>query len=268
MGIYQMVGRRIWGDLMSKLMEDFKLFADVFRNKMLATADIIGFSDRIKSVYEVKSGDNLWAIARKHGVGVSHVLNINPELVGKEDKLSIGQKIKIPYSPMDLARQLKGKPIDEILSEVSRSYKIDADAFRYALMQESKMDPRAFNEKTKASGLGQLMPEVAQNFGVTDVWDPAQNAAAAAAHLQAYISEVKHLVPNVDADTALWYAFMAYNWGIGNFKKWIASGKSFAPPKETRWYPAGIFLNMKKNPPSEFVNDYRDYVASKYVAAL
>jgi len=43
--------------------------------------------------YTVKSGDNLGAIARKHGKSLNAVIKLNPGI--KPDKLSIGQKIRV-----------------------------------------------------------------------------------------------------------------------------------------------------------------------------
>lgn len=218
------------------------------------------FLSRIKLVHEVVANDSLWKIAKDNHVPLSHILALNPELRGKENKLQIGQKIKVPYSPMDLAQEMRGKPLENMITELANAYGIDPKAFRQALFEESKLDPAAVNPNTKATGLGQLMPETVQMYGVTDPTDAAQNAAAAAAHLKSYIDAARKLSPDADEDLILWNALMMYNWGIGNFIKWQKGGKKEDPPKEARIHPAKVFYGMKKDPPPPYVAFYNEFV--------
>ena len=51
---------------------------------------------------------------------------------------------------------------------------------------ESAYRPRALSPRG-AAGLMQLMPATAARYGVTDVFDPAQNIAAGARHLRALL---------------------------------------------------------------------------------
>jgi LysM repeat protein len=242
------------------LIDSFAKLLDKKDSGQLAQAALDPFLSRVKTTYEIKSGDNLWEIAKRNKVPLNHLLELNPELRGKENKLKINQKVKIPYSPMDLAQQMQGRSLDELIKEMASAYGIDEAAFRQSLMEESKLDPKAINPKTKATGLGQLMPEVVQMYGVTDATDAAQSAAAAAAHLRSYIYEAKKISPDGPDDLILWNALMMYNWGIGNFLRWYRSGKKDAPPKEARVYPAKVFYGLNKTPPQEYLAFYNEFV--------
>lgn len=226
----------------------------------LSQAALDPFLSRVKTVYEIQKGDNLWEVAKRNKVPLNHLLELNPELRGKENKLKIKQKVKIPYSPMDLAQQMQGKSLDDLIKEMAQAYNIDEAAFRQSLMEESKLNPKAVNPKTKATGLGQLMPEVVQMYGITDATDAAQNAAAAAAHMRTYIDEAKKITPDGNNDLVLWNALMMYNWGIGNFLRWYRSGKKEAPPKEARIHPAKVFYGLNKTPPQEYLAFYNEFV--------
>jgi soluble lytic murein transglycosylase-like protein len=74
---------------------------------------------------------------------------------------------------------------------------------------ESNFSPTAVSRKG-AGGLFQLMPGTASGYGVTDVFDPIQNANAGNKFLAAMY--VKYGNWND--------ALAAYNWGPGNFDKY------------------------------------------------
>lgn len=226
----------------------------------LSQAALDPFLSRVKTVYEIQAGDNLWEVAKRHKVPLNHLMELNPELRGQEHKLKLKQKVKIPYSPMDLAKQMQGKSLDDLIKELAQSYGIDPVVFRQSLIEESKLDPKAVNPKTKATGLGQLMPEIVEMYGVSDATDAAQNAAAAAAHMRSYIDEARKLTPKGPDDLILWNALMMYNWGPGNFLRWYRSGKKAEPPKEARIHPAKVFYGMKKAPPPEYLAFYNEFV--------
>lgn len=49
-----------------------------------------------EATYSVVSGDNLTKIAKRNGISLGALLNMNPELKANPDLIQIGQKIKIP----------------------------------------------------------------------------------------------------------------------------------------------------------------------------
>ena len=89
--------------------------------------------------------------------------------------------------------------------------------------QESKFNPDAVS-RAGAQGLMQLMPATAARFGVTDSFDPEQNAAGGVAYL-------KFLTNKFDGDLDLVLA--GYNAGEGAVGK---HGNTVPPYKETQNY--------------------------------
>lgn len=86
-----------------------------------------------------------------------------------------------------------------------------------------------------ARGLMQLMPATAKELGVNPD-DPAQN-------IKGGIKYLKKLHTKYKGNTQL--ALMAYNWGMGNVDRWIASGADASKvPAETRNYVTNIMTVM------------------------
>ena len=91
------------------------------------------------------------------------------------------------------------------------------------MMQESRGNPKAVSP-VGAAGLFQLMPGTARDMGVTDVWDPYDNARGGAKYICIQMRKYK----NFD------HALAAYNWGPGNVNKWLRGEKNM--PTETKNY--------------------------------
>ncbi len=106
-------------------------------------------------------------------------------------------------------------------------------------LQESKNNPNAVS-KAGARGVMQLMPGTAQDMGVQNINDPAENIAAGAKYYAQ--NKQKYKNPNV--------ALMAYNWGGGNYDNWVKKGA--APeevPTETKDYVRKVndyYRNLKQ----------------------
>ena len=97
---------------------------------------------------------------------------------------------------------------------------------------ESGFDPNAYNPAgggVGASGLFQLRGPAQQQFGVTNPYDPTQNATAGITYLQ-------QLLAKYNGDQTL--ALMAYSCGSGNVTKYQQTGTwpSLCDPS----YPAAI----------------------------
>ena len=75
------------------------------------------------------------------------------------------------------------KAYDGLIKEAARRYRIDAKLIRSVMQTESAFNPVAVSS-AGALGLMQLMPELAEELGVTDPFDPRENIMAGARHLR------------------------------------------------------------------------------------
>ena len=101
--------------------------------------------------------------------------------------------------------------------------------------QESRFNPRARSPKG-ARGLGQLMPETAEELGVRDAFDPMENLRGAARYLVAQLADFGR------ADLAR----AAYNAGPHR----VARYQGIPPFRETRDYVARITRAADLAPPA------------------
>lgn len=105
------------------------------------------------------------------------------------------------------------------------------------LEQESAWRPEVISGKKASSagalGIAQFMPATAKDEGI-DPLDTAQAIPAGAAYLA-----------KMHKATGSWTgALTAYNWGIGNYKKWL-SGERKTQPKEAREYAGKVQARAK-----------------------
>jgi soluble lytic murein transglycosylase-like protein len=77
-----------------------------------------------------------------------------------------------------------GRPdIDRIILDASKRHGVDPKLVFAVMHQESSFKERAVSHKG-ACGYMQLMPDTARRFGVTDIFDPAQNINAGVRYLR------------------------------------------------------------------------------------
>jgi len=112
---------------------------------------------------------------------------------------------------------------DGYIQEASELYRIPVPLIRAVIKSESDYDPRVVSS-TDAKGLMQLMPAVAVDMGVTDVWDPRQNILGGTRLLRI-------LANRYDGDLVLTIA--AYHAGAGSLARY---GDTVPPYKLTRQY--------------------------------
>ena len=93
--------------------------------------------------------------------------------------------------------------VDELVQQAGRRYGVDPKLIHAVIRQESNYNPFAVSRKG-ARGLMQLIPETADRFGVSDIFDPAENVAGGVKYL-------RHLLDLYDGDRQLTLA--AYNAG-------------------------------------------------------
>lgn len=93
--------------------------------------------------------------------------------------------------------------VDELVRQAADDYQVDKALVRAIIHAESAFDVQAVSRKG-ASGLMQLMPATAQRFGVSNVFDPAQNISGGVRYM-------RELLETFNFDLKL--ALAAYNAG-------------------------------------------------------
>ena len=119
-----------------------------------------------------------------------------------------------------------------IVKKVAGKYRIDPELVHIVIRAESNYDAFAISS-AGAMGLMQLMPATAAQYGVQNIFDPAQN-------IEGGVRYLKDLVDLYGGKTNLVLA--AYNAGQEAVRKY----KGIPPYPETKAYIAGIMRNYKK----------------------
>ena len=109
---------------------------------------------------------------------------------------------------------------EALIKEAAERHGVDANLVKAVVTAESDFNPTVVSQ-AGAQGLMQLMPGTAQDMGVDDVFDPAQNIEGGTKYLSM-------MLQRFDGDESK--ALAAYNWGPGN----VENGGSY--PAETRNY--------------------------------
>jgi len=123
---------------------------------------------------------------------------------------------------------------DPIVQQVALTHRVDADLIHAIIRAESNYDNFALSEKG-AMGLMQLMSETAVQYGVRNVFDPAQNIEGGTKYL-------KDLIKLYDGQTKLVLA--AYNAGQEAVRKY---GRQIPPFQETREYIDRVMAKYSKS---------------------
>jgi len=126
-----------------------------------------------------------------------------------------------PVNPVEMiAAQKRFAPIIE---DAARRSQLDAALVHAVIAVESGYDPSAVSSKG-AVGLMQLMPETGRRYGVSNLYDPAQNVHAGSMYL-------RDLLKKFNNDLHL--SLAAYNAGE---EAVIRSGNRIPPYRETQQY--------------------------------
>lgn len=110
----------------------------------------------------------------------------------------------------------------DIIAEASEQYDLDADLIHAVMQAESAFHPYAVS-RAGAEGLMQLMPELSDEMGVSNAFDPRENIMAGVRYLKRLLDYHKG-----DLDLAL----ASYNAGPGNVERY----GGVPPFRETRNY--------------------------------
>lgn len=123
---------------------------------------------------------------------------------------------------------------DEIIEEAAAKYEMDANLIRAVMQAESAFHPYVVS-RAGAEGLMQLMPDLADEMGVNNAFDPRENIMGGVRYL-------KRLLDYHDGNIDL--ALASYNAGPGNVQRY----GGVPPFRETRNYVKTIkgILKAKK----------------------
>jgi soluble lytic murein transglycosylase-like protein len=127
------------------------------------------------------------------------------------------------------------KAYHPIVKRVALKYRIDPELVHTIIRAESNYDAFAVSS-AGAMGLMQLMPATAAQYGVRNIFDPAQNIEGGVR----YLKDLVKLYEGQKQQTQLVLA--AYNAGQEAVRKY----KGIPPYPETRTYIAGIIRTYKK----------------------
>jgi soluble lytic murein transglycosylase-like protein len=141
---------------------------------------------------------------------------------------------------------------DMLIDEHSTANGVDRNLVKAVIQAESAYNPSATSVKG-AMGLMQLMPATAQQYGVRDPYDPAENIRAGVAYLKSLLTKYSH---NVEL------ALAAYNAGPGA----VAKYGTVPPYRETKDYVKKITVAVDAAAPP-VVRVYRtiEYVEGRPV---
>ena len=124
---------------------------------------------------------------------------------------------------LDLPSEAAIRRFAPIVSRAARVHGVDEALVHAVIFAESSYDPDAISP-AGASGLMQLMPATAAQYGVRDLFDPAQNVSGG-------VRLLRDLLAKFDGNVEL--ALAAYNAGAGAV---IRAGNRVPPRPETVAY--------------------------------
>lgn len=124
-----------------------------------------------------------------------------------------------------------------LVKKTARELQIDEALLRAVIAVESGFDARAVSSRG-AVGLMQLMPETARRYGVTNLYDPAQNIRGGARYL-------RDLMGKFNNDLSL--ALAAYNAGEDAI---VQHGNRIPPYRETLMYVPKVLDTYRRYKPT------------------
>lgn len=156
--------------------------------------------------------------------GVTHISNVPSD---PRYAVMISEPRKAPSADQDFAAGPAGagrrEPYGALVAKAAHEHNLDQALLRAVITVESGHNPRAVSSKG-AVGLMQLMPDTARRYGVTNLFDPAENIHAGARYL-------RDLMQKFNDDLSLTLA--AYNAGEDAV---VRFGNRIPPYRETLLY--------------------------------
>jgi transglycosylase-like protein with SLT domain len=149
-------------------------------------------------------------------VPLSEIVGIEPE--------EIFEPIEEPLSDKT--------PFEKLIRAAAKRYDMDADLIHCVVAVESNFNPKAVSPK-KASGLMQLLPQTAAQYGVKNIFDPEENINAGTHYLKELLAKYRDLT----------LALAAYNAGPVRVDQY---GRRVPPYLETMKYVQRIAKSYAK----------------------
>jgi soluble lytic murein transglycosylase-like protein len=144
----------------------------------------------------------------------------------KQRKYQYSQYQYPQYSPRKISRS----QYDNLISIIARGNGMSPTIIKSVIEVESGYDPMARSSKG-AMGLMQLMPETAQELGVTDPWNPTENITAGTKYLSWLLRKY---------NGNLMLALAAYNAGPNA----VDSYRGIPPYQETTDYVRNVLARI------------------------
>ncbi len=196
----------------------------VFAMLPLRAAEIANLSNGFSIRHE--RHEIVGAITRLYtGADTSSYIDVPTAEVASFEPAPPEPQIVAPAKPVEL---------NEVIREVSRRSRLDADFIASVIRAESGGNANAVSRKG-ARGLMQLMPGTADQLGVKNSFDAAENVDGGVRYLMQLLQQFNYDVPK---------ALAAYNAGPQR----VTQYKGVPPYRETRAYVARIIrdYNRKK----------------------
>lgn len=140
-----------------------------------------------------------------------------------------------PKGPETASQSPRSANYYPLISETASKYGVDEGLVQAIIKVESNYDPTAVSVKN-CKGLMQLHPDTAQRFGVSNIFDPAEN-------IEGGVRYLSYLIENFD-DLDLVLA--AYNAGENAVKRY----EGVPPFNETKQYVQKVRSNLGESSPS------------------
>ncbi|OIR16361.1 membrane-bound lytic murein transglycosylase C precursor [mine drainage metagenome] len=187
----------------------------------------IGCSLPVKAdIYEYTSNDGMVYLSNVQKNSQYKVLiSVPPE--PPTEKEPPAQPDKPPFNHADKSSY------NQLIKGIARKYGVDSALLHAVITVESKYNPRAVSNKG-AVGLMQLMPKIARQYGIDNLYDPAQNVQGGAQYL-------RDLLNKFNGDVSL--ALAAYNAGEIAVAR---NGNRIPPYRETRDYVPRVLHFYRK----------------------
>jgi soluble lytic murein transglycosylase len=181
----------------------------------------------------VPPGTPTFAQALNHAQGASTTSLSTQSATGVQvPPASLGPLPSLPPLPVHVSSV---DNYEGLIQNAAAQQGVAPSLVRAIIQTESGGDPKAVSS-AGAMGLMQLMPSDAQQAGISDPFDPAQNITAGTQQIAGYLQQY-----HGDLDLAL----AAYNAGPGNVRKY----GGVPPFQETQNYIRKIHAAMQKGSP-------------------
>jgi len=196
---------------------------------MSATKDIASNKAKLNRIISgAANNDEMFMTMKALGIDLPGLKSANPAEVeaARAEAKEAGQQYNTELEGRK--ETLQGEEINEAVAHYGNKYDVDPNIINAIIKTESNFNPIARSEKG-AQGLMQLMPKTAASLGLRGkaVLDPEKNIAAG-------VKYFKDIGRMLGKDDSLENRLIAYNWGIGNFRKYQKGLKQL--PKETSDY--------------------------------